>query len=655
MSSRLLRYFTTLRELGWNQVIQYAVYRLGLKTGYWKFRTPIHGSDKSSTCEITRPLPPPPADQLRGIMGENGFSRLLEEADAIVNEEKYALFGGLPAPIQLEPPEPTLLRHWSEYETHHSLLSGEDIKFTWEPARLGWVFPLLRAYHLTDDVRYREKFWQLIERFLAQNPPMQGPNWMSAQEVAIRLCVLALWGWYFLKDDPEQHIHQSLLIDAISHHARRIPPTMLYARAQNNNHLITEALGLYVAGNVLPHHPSAQRWRTLGLKYLNLAFETQINEVGEYAQHSNNYHRLMLQCAVIGQRLATQNHESLSEKALLNLRAASLWLCAEIDGVSGHTANYGHNDGAYLFPFTNTGFSDYRPVAQAASALFVEEKPAFPVGAWDEFAAWLGIDLQSHPTKSQWCKPEMILKLGTPANWARMRANFFTSRPGHADQLHVDLWHNGTPVTLDPGTFLYNGATPWDNQLMSASLHNTITIDGKDQMLRAGRFLWSEWAQACSMRPEACYNYVQAEHNGYRSLGIMHRRKLEQLTSTVWQVEDEVYTPKSLPLSGSPQTHQIRIHWLLPDYPYTLHDEVLQMILPDKNMVQLEIEATERLVPAHVQVVRAGIILSGGGVCAPQAGWYSPTYGTKKPALSFSLIYEARLPITIISRWAFSG
>lgn len=655
MSSRLLRYLHVSRELGWKQVFQYAVYQLGLKTGYWKLRTPIKTKSHSTRFEIKPLFPPPPAEQLCAMMGTDGYASLLKEAEAIVDEEKYALFGGPPASIQLVPPEQAALRHWSEYEAHHSLLNNEDIKFTWEPARLGWVFPLLRAYHLTGAARYREKFWQLIKRFLAHNPPMQGPNWMSAQEAAIRLCVLALWGWIFLKDDPEQNCHQSLLVEAINHHARRIPPTMLYARAQNNNHLITEALGLYATGSVLPDHPAAPNWRRLGLKYLNLAFETQINAVGEYAQHSNNYHRLMLQCAVIAQRLAHHNHESLSTTALQNLRAASLWLCAEIDGISGLTANYGHNDGAYLFPFTNTGFNDYRPVAQAAYALFMEEKPAFPVGAWDEFAVWLGIDLQSHPPKPQWCKPEMILKLGTTANWARMRANFYTSRPGHADQLHVDLWYNGTPVTLDPGTFLYNGAAPWDNQLMSASLHNTITIDGKDQMFRAGRFLWSEWAQACSMRPEACYNYVQAEHNGYRSLGIMHRRKLEQLTSTVWQVEDVVYTPKSLLLSGSPQTHQIRIHWLLPDTRYTLHDEVLQLVLPSNTLAQLEIETTPGMIPDPVQVVRAGFVLSGGGECMPQTGWYSPTYGVKEPALSFSLIYTAQLPFTIISRWTFSG
>ncbi len=50
----------------------------------------------------------------------------------------------------------------------------------------------------------------------------------------------------------------------IAVHARRILPTLVYARAQNNNHLLSEAAGLITAGLVLPHHPQANRWLWLG-------------------------------------------------------------------------------------------------------------------------------------------------------------------------------------------------------------------------------------------------------------------------------------------------------------------------------------------------------------------------------------------------------
>jgi hypothetical protein len=82
------------------------------------------------------------------------------------------------------------------------------------------------------------------------------------------------------------------------------------------------------------------------------------------------------------------------------------------------------------------------------------------------------------------------------SSWAYLRLAHFKSRPGHADQLHLDLWWRGMNIAMDAGTFSYNNPPPWDNALSTTHVHNTITINGKDQMTRAGQFLWLDWAQA---------------------------------------------------------------------------------------------------------------------------------------------------------------
>ena len=71
-------------------------------------------------------------------------------------------------------------------------------------------------------------------------------------------------------------------------HAKRIPPTLVYARAQNNNHLISEAVGLYYAGSLFKTLPLARQWKTLGWKWFNRAIQEQVTENGEYVQHSLN-------------------------------------------------------------------------------------------------------------------------------------------------------------------------------------------------------------------------------------------------------------------------------------------------------------------------------------------------------------------------------
>ena len=85
----------------------------------------------------------------------------------------------------------------------------------------------------------------------------------SAQEVALRLIALVFCYQIFASSPETTPGRVNLLKQALIAHARRIPPTMGYARAQDNNHLLTEAVGLYTAAAVLPGYPGAARRRKL--------------------------------------------------------------------------------------------------------------------------------------------------------------------------------------------------------------------------------------------------------------------------------------------------------------------------------------------------------------------------------------------------------
>ncbi len=236
-------------------------------------------------------------------LGKEGEEALLKEAGEIV-KGKVRLFGGDAVPLQLTFKEP--LRHWTEYELRPELLSPlyspvADIKFLWEPARFGWAYTLGRAYYLSSrpprsgpSEAYAEAFWKYFERFTEGNPAYLGPHWMNGQEVAIRLMALVWAAQVFEEATASSAGRRALVAQSITEHARRIPPTLVYARSQNNNHLITEAAAMYTAGVTLDQ----RSWRDLGWRWLNHALQHQISSYGEYIQHSTNYHRLMLQSAL---------------------------------------------------------------------------------------------------------------------------------------------------------------------------------------------------------------------------------------------------------------------------------------------------------------------------------------------------------------------
>jgi hypothetical protein len=524
----------------------------------------------------------------------------------------------------------------------------EDIKFVWEPARLGWVYPLGRAYLLTGNETYSETFWQCLEQFLECNPPNQGPNWASAQEAALRILALVFASQAFSGSEQYTGERVRLLRAAIAEHAQRIPVTLAYARAQNNNHWISEAVGLYTAGVMLGEHPQAARWRRMGWAELHYALQNQIDETGEYVQHSTNYHRFIIQAALWAQAVARPAGDAFPARTLQRLAAATRWLSSHYDPLSGRAANLGHNDGAYILPLAAGGFGDYRPSLQAAAIAYLE-RPLLPPGPWDEFSRWMGLPIIQQPL-SLTRLGAMPNRLGDARSWASLRAVHFHHRPAHADQLHVDLWWQGINVALDAGTYAYNASPPWDNSLMSTLVHNTIGIDGQDQMQRAGRFLWLHWAQARLIDSGA--NQVTAEHDGYAHLGVLHRRSLARLDTFRWRINDVL-----LPVDpAQPTTHTARLHWLLPDWPWTLEDFAITLRSPAGRVtVTMALAEQGGISACTLQLVRCGKALFGLPETQPILGWYAPCYGQKLPALSFSLTTRSQLPLHLSTHWTFEA
>ena len=168
---------------------------------------------------------------------------------------------------------------------------------------------------------------------------------------------------------------------------------------------------------------------------------------------------------------------------------------------------YGSNDGALVLPLNNCDFTDYRPLLQLGSYLTKKEF-LFEPGPWDEDVFWLygngPLSLRERVrvrANSQSSFPHGGTYLLHGANSkAIIRCTDPHSRPSHADQLHVDLWIRGKNIACDAGTYLYSGEGIWRNGLAHTSVHNTVTVDGLDQMKMLTRFTWTNWSKGKVLR-----------------------------------------------------------------------------------------------------------------------------------------------------------
>lgn len=647
--------FKATQELGIAQVGLYAVYQIGLQTGFLRWRT------RAALGRLKRIHPGPLAqhliklpdrEQLLTFITNETQARLLERAE-LVFSGKCRIFDSEIVPLvpELTPP----VRDWTQCKPERL---KNDVKFIWEPARFGWVFSLAMAYLLTGRQEYPQAFWEQSARFFKTNPPFSGWQWVSAQEVALRLISLTYASQVFATSPSFTPERQEMLARWIAIHAARIPPTMAYARSQNNNHLLSEAAGLFSAGMVLPLHPDAKHWKRMGWRWFCRGLNSQISGSGAYIQHSTSYHRLILMLAIWMDLIQRPSSYTWSRLSLERLRAASKWLATLLDPVSGKTPNLGPNDGAYILPLSQQSHSDYRPVLQAAYRLFFNT-PLLPSGDWDDLCAWMGIEGRPLAEPAAPVYPESDpLALHHPEldSWCYLRAARFDGRPGHADQLHLDVWWNGQNIAMDAGTYSYNAEPPWNNALTHTAVHNTVELNGQDQMTRAGRFLYLDWAQAeaISIGPET----LSFQHDGYRKLGLLHQRTV-RIMSWGWQVTDQV---TSLKYRTTSATVSARLHWLLPDWTWqveTSRDEVnLRLDSPIKAIrLSLSGRPLDSSGSANLKpfLVRAGKTLYGNIPDQPTWGWVSPAYSSKMPALAFGVQLSHQPPFALQTEWHLSG
>ena len=620
---------TAVRELGLRKLSLLALYRFGLSSGHLKrvtsYPMPFSPDIKLLTTDLFYP-PQPDFYTHHDI----SHSDALAEADDLCRGV-VRLFGNDPTLLNLIPEG--ALAHWSDYELNHASWGDEDIKLIWEPARFSWAFKLARAYATSHNEAYPNAFWFAFESFQLANPPYLGPNWISAQEAALRIMAFVFCDQVFSNSESSTPERRQALLRAISDHAQRIPPTLIYARAQNNNHLISEAVGLYTAGLYLANHPLAEKWKKLGWKWFNWAIQNQVSPQGTYIQHSSNYHRLMLQLALWMQHLQAHfsTNDTFPEQNLSKLAAATEWLASLVDASSGGVPNLGANDGALILPLTSRPIDDYRPTVQAAGAAFLNQA-IFLNGSWDELGVWFDLPMVE---SAKPIKPATdMIRIDAGDSHAFLRAAHFSDRPSHADQLHLDLWHKGRNIAVDAGTFSYNAEAPWQNALASTLVHNTVSLDGLDQMKRVTRFLWLNWAQAQVTKqyfdPQGQLLSVSALHNGYEHLGWHHQRTLSAQAGSKWVIDDLL-----VPTMKNPEPICARLAWLFLESDWEFDQELLILHL-DTLKIQIRIKGADSLA-----LVRAGKTLFGELQPKPTWGWYSPTYNKKVPALQLIAFSES--------------
>jgi len=522
-----------------------------------------------------------------------------------------------------------------------------DVKLSWEIARFPQAYIMARCAAFFPEAApdLSSAFVSQVRGFLECNPAGQGIHWNSGQEIALRLMSWLFGLNVFFHDGTIPADLQKELGKHIAVCGAHIAQHIEYARESvYNNHLLSEALALYIAGHVLPDVETAHTWVSEGRRLLEHETNHQVYLDGGYIQQSHNYHRFAIQIYLWALGFARSYSDPIPPDWIRALERSLDFLLAHQNPADGRLPNYGANDGALPLPLSSCDFSDFRPTLQTASIMTRQER-VFDSGPWDEMAVWFcgpsALDLPlrkvNRASISFSHTGYHVLRGRQPENFAAFRCGTILDRFSQIDMLHLDVWWRGHNVLADAGSYLYNGPEEWHGHFLRTESHNTVQVDGLDQMLHYRKFKCLYWttAELLHFEDNPDWALCEGEHYGYkRHPGrCVHRRSVLFLKDDLWVVVDR--------LEGS-GTHRARLHWLGGDFPY-------RPGLDGQTSLQLETPDG----PFHVGVFSAaGRPLSGeivAGQDDPPRGWLSRYYAEKVPVPSLSVELSDRLPLILVS------
>lgn len=559
MISTRIAVLRTLPFIGLRRLQLYLIHRIKSKIGWYRSISPKrHWNLCEHNCESAKSVFNPPDlslfdhhDEVRDLVIDNAN---------MVMSGQYQFFDTHWLSIEGNWKRNPLSNfvypdsHWSRIGEF--VPSNGDIKWVWEPSRFQWVFQLARAWAITSNEEYIETFWKTFDHWRQQNPPNTGPNWICAQECSLRLISLVWVSGVFEKSGPTTEERQASLWQTVAELAERIQCSLGYSIAQNNNHALSEAAALYIAGVCMPNHSKSQTWKKTGKSLFEKMILEQFFTDGGYIQHSFIYTRLALRISLVFLIVSKKNKDSINSKVIDRIRKAVNFLKQVQNETTGAVPNYGANDGSNIFSLSTCKYGDFRPLLQSLSFV-LDEKLLYGKGLYDEEIIWwfglrsdgLKVD---EPELTSFSAPESgYFNLRSQNSSAMIRCHSYRSRPSQADMLHLDLWNRGRNICPDGGTYSYNDEQGFGSYFKSTESHNTVSINGQSQMQPYRRFYWLNWTESRlitdikSLVADPSITTWSGEHYGYLPMGAVHRRSLF-MKDDYWLVCDDISLTKQL-------------------------------------------------------------------------------------------------------------
>jgi len=450
-------------------------------------------------------------------------------------------------------------KFWAKINIKDSKSYGGP-KFVWEINRFYFLNILGISFFISGDIKYGNKMFDLVEDWLERNPYPYGVNWTSCIEVAIRVINL-IYSLSFLKNYHFDKNKRALINKFIYLHANHIYkyPSKY---SSGNNHVIAEALALFVSGIFSKKSFRTRRWIRNGQKILNTEIKRQIFDDGGSAECSITYLSFVYDLFLIYKILCDRENLEYPEIVNERLKKSAIFIDKIMDS-RGNLPNIGDQDSAVAINYGLSNWENFKSILNTASFLFKDLKIK-NVSKTDikTYLLTKNSNVKIEKRENQEINSESILfkesglvvikdlsedkeilfygncsPMGMPPLYAH----------GHLDALSFMLSINGDEIFIDPGTYLYHSGGKWRKYFRSSAAHNTVRINEIDFSTQPGDFMYGKpyKIKYIDFIDNADETKWISEHDAYRGKPVKdsHKRIFSyKKKSREFEVTDIIYS-----------------------------------------------------------------------------------------------------------------
>jgi hypothetical protein len=430
-----------------------------------------------------------------------------------------------------------------------------DIKYLWEPNRHLHLVTLAQAYTQTKERRYVDALRAHVESWLDGCPYLRGPNWTSSLELAIRLINWSI-AWQLIGGFESSAFSGSSGLQFRERWLRSIYQHMHFVRghfsrySSANNHLIGEAAGLFVGAVTWPYWKECRRWADVAQRLLEREARLQNAPDGVNREQAISYQQFVLDFLVIPALAGRAYGQEFSRDYWQRIEAMVEYLASIMDA-GGHVPMIGDADDGYAVRLSQEpDFCPYRSLLATGAILFRRGDFKAKAGKLDDKTRWL---LGANAERDYEALPSEpgalpVRRAFADGGYYILGCDFETDQEiraivdagslgylsiaahGHADALAFTLSVGGREFLVDPGTYAYHTQRKWRDYFRGTAAHNTVVVDGENQSVIGGNFMWLRKAVArCDIwEGTAEVDRFVGTHDGYERFEdpVRHRREI---------------------------------------------------------------------------------------------------------------------------------